>query len=82
MRIIDAGKKLAGTGTAMVSEARSFQGSVKANAILAKSKLNTIAEEVIVLLDSDHNATIWFTPDIAADFPNGASDTIKLQTRQ
>jgi hypothetical protein len=47
------------------------------NAALAKSKLNTIAEEVIALLASDPNATVRITLEIDAEFPQGASDTIK-----
>lgn len=56
---------------------RSFHGNVEVNAALAKSKLNTIAEEVIALLASDPNATVRITLEIDAEFPQGASDTIK-----
>jgi len=75
--VIEPGKKPTGSGPTVVPKAKSFHGSVEVNATLAKSKLNTIAEEVIALLVSDPNATIRITLEIAADFPQGASDTIK-----
>lgn len=71
-----AGAKPAGVG-AVAQKAKLFHGSVEINPTLAKSKLNTISDEVIALLASDPNATIRVTLEIAAEFPNGASDTIK-----
>jgi len=65
-----------GAGQA-AARARSFRGSVDVNATLAKSKLNTIAEEVIGILASDPNATLRITLEIDAEFANGASDTTK-----
>ncbi len=44
---------------------------------MAKSRLITLADEVIALLASDPNATVRITLEIDAEFPNGASDTIK-----
>ena len=74
----DAGAKPPGPGpTVTPAKARSFHGSVEINATLAKSRLNTIAEEIITLLTADPNATVKVTLEIAADFPNGASDTTK-----
>jgi len=75
--VADPGKKPAGTGPAVTPKPKTFRGSVEVNAALAKSKLNTIAEEVIKLLTSDPTATVRVTLEIDADFPNGASDTIK-----
>jgi uncharacterized protein len=75
--VIEPGKKPGNIGPAVVQKTKSFHGSVEVNATLAKSKLNTIAEEVIALLVSDPNATVRITLEIAADFPHGASDTIK-----
>ena len=66
-----------GAGPVVVPKAKSFHGSVEVNPTLAKSKLNTIADEVLKLLASDPNATVRITLEIDADFPNGASDTIK-----
>ena len=76
--VADSGKKTTGTApTVVVPKAKSFHGSVEVSASLAKSKLNTIAEEIIKLLTSDPNAEVRITLEIAADFPQGASDTIK-----
>lgn len=75
--VIEPGKKSGGAGPALVAKAKSFRGSVEVNATLAKSKLNTIADEVISLLTSDPNATVRITLEIDAEFSNGASDTIK-----
>ena len=63
--------------TVTPAKAKSFHGSVEINPTLAKSRLNTIAEEIIALLTADPNATVKVTLEIAADFPNGASDTTK-----
>jgi predicted AAA+ superfamily ATPase len=76
--VVDTGKKpFTGPGPTVAAKPKSFHGSVEVNATLAKSKLNTIAEEVIALLTSDPNAAVRITLEIAADFPEGASDTIK-----
>jgi predicted AAA+ superfamily ATPase len=76
--VVDTGKKpITGPGPMVAAKPKSFHGSVEVNATLAKSKLNTIADEVIALLTSDPNAAVRITLEIAADFPEGASDTIK-----
>ncbi len=69
--------KAPGASHVSTPKAKSFHGSVEVSATLAKSKLNTIAEEVIRLLVSDPNATVRITLEIDADFANGVSDTIK-----
>ena len=56
---------------------KNFRGAAEIPATLAKSRLNTIAEEVIALLASDPNATIRITLEIDASFPDGASDSIR-----
>lgn len=56
---------------------KSFHGSVEVSAWLAKSRLITIADEVITLLASDPNASIRITLEIDAEFPAGANDSIK-----
>ncbi len=56
---------------------RSFHGSVDVDATLAKSTLNTIAEEVIALLTADPNATVRLTLEIDAAFEQGASDSVR-----
>lgn len=77
--VAEPGKPSSGScpGPVVAAKPKSFHGSVEVNAALAKSKLNTIADEVISLLTSDPNATVRITLEIAADFPDGASDTIK-----
>ena len=66
-----------GPGPAPVVKMKSFRGSVEVDASLAKSQLNTLADEVIKWLASDPNATVRITLEIDAEFPNGASDNIK-----
>ena len=61
----------------LAPKAKSFRGSVEVSASLAKSRLRSIAEEVIELLNTDPNANIRVTLEIDAEFPQGASDTIK-----
>ena len=74
--LVEPGKK-PGSGSTPPAKAKSFHGSVEVNATLAKSRLNTIADEVIALLASDPDAAIRITLEIDAEFANGASDTIK-----
>lgn len=47
------------------------------SASLAKSRLNTIAEEVIAILAGHPMATIRVTLEIDAEYPNGAGETIR-----
>ncbi len=63
--------------TTRPAPARSFRGVAEVNATLAKSRLNTLAEEVIALLASDPNATVRVTVEIDATFPHGASDALR-----
>ncbi len=56
---------------------RAYHGSVDVNATLAKSQLNTIAEEIIALLAADPQATVRVSVEISADFEGGVSDTTK-----
>jgi predicted AAA+ superfamily ATPase len=74
--VVEPGKKT-GSGSSPTVPAKSFRGSVEVNATLAKSRLNTIADEVIALLASDPNATVRITPEIDAEFAKGVNDTIK-----
>jgi predicted AAA+ superfamily ATPase len=57
--------------------AHSFRGSVEVSPTLAKSKLNTIAEEIIALLVSDPNANVRVTVEIDAEFADGVKDNTK-----
>ena len=56
---------------------RAYHGSVDVNTTLAKSQLNTIAEEIIALLAADPQATVRVSVEISADFEGGVSDTTK-----
>ncbi len=40
-------------------------------------RLVEIAEEMVAILASDPNATVRLSVEIAADFPEGASDSMK-----
>lgn len=75
--IAEAVKKPLITGPTAAPTAKAFRGTVEVSASLAKSKLRSIAEEVIELLNTDPNANIRVTLEIDAEFPQGASDTIK-----
>jgi hypothetical protein len=70
--VVELGKK-----TPTASRAKSFRGSVEINATLAKSRLITIADEVIALLASDPNATVRITLEIDAEFPQSTTEVIK-----
>src|SRR5271166_244115 len=58
-------------------KAKTFYGSADVTPATAKVRLVEIAEEIIAVLSSDPNATVKVTVEIAADFPDGASDQIK-----
>ena len=75
--IPDPGKKTHVNSQTLAPKAKSFRGTIEVSASLAKSRLRSIAEEVIELLNTDPNATIRITLEIDAEFPQGASDTIK-----
>lgn len=56
---------------------RAYRGSVEINATLAKSQLNTIAEDIIAHLASDPTATVRVSVEIDADYADGASDSVR-----
>ena len=58
-------------------KAASFHGAVDIDSTIAKMKMAEVADEIIQLLTSDPNATLRVTLEIAADFPDGASDQIR-----
>jgi hypothetical protein len=64
-------------GTAPTPKAKNFYGSADVAPTTAKVRLVQIAEEIISVLSSDPNATVKVTIEIAAEFPDGASDQIK-----
>jgi hypothetical protein len=66
-----------GPGPIPTQKAKAFYGSADVTPATAKMRLVTIAEEIIAVLSSDPNAMVKVTVEIAADFPDGASDQIK-----
>ena len=75
----DAGEKpqKQGSGPTPTAKPKSFHGSVDVPAATAKTRLIQISDEVLTILGLDKDATIRVTVEIEADFPNGASDTIR-----
>ena len=56
---------------------RSFHGTAEINAATAKVSMVQLAEEIIGVLTADPNASVKVTVEIAAEFPQGASDQTK-----
>jgi hypothetical protein len=54
-----------------------FYGSADIPPATAKMHLVNLADEIIALLASDPNANVRLTVEISAEFPEGASDSIK-----
>lgn len=69
--ITEPGKKATVIGATATPKPKAFRGTVEVTASLAKSKLRSIAEEVIELLNTDPNANIRVTLEIDAEFPRG-----------
>jgi predicted AAA+ superfamily ATPase len=64
-------------GAGGAAKAHAYIGTADVKAATAKMRLVQIAEEIITLLTSDPQATVTVTLEIAADFPNGVSETTK-----
>jgi len=72
------GVKPSGGGTPLpAAKPRVYHGSASISPMLARTELDTIAQEVIALLAGDPTATVRVSVEITADFSDGASDTIK-----
>jgi len=56
---------------------RAFHATAIVPPAAAKMRLVEIAEEIVSLLASDPNATVRLSVEIAADFPDGASESMK-----
>jgi predicted AAA+ superfamily ATPase len=56
---------------------RSFHGMAEVAAATAKMRMVQLADEIIAVLSSDPNAAVKVTVDIAAEFPDGATDQVK-----
>ena len=59
------------------AKAKSFFGAADIPPATAKVRLVQLADEIVSVLASDPNANIRLTIEIAAEFPEGASDTVK-----
>jgi predicted AAA+ superfamily ATPase len=56
---------------------KSFFGAADVPAATAKMRLVQLADEIVSVLAADPNAHIRLTVEISADFPDGASDSVK-----
>lgn len=56
---------------------RSFHASADIPPATAKMRLVQLAEEIVSVLSSDPNASVRLVVEISAEFPDGASDTLK-----
>lgn len=56
---------------------RAFHATAVVPAATAKMRLVEIAEEIVSVLASDPNATVRLTVEISAEFPDGASESMK-----
>lgn len=65
------------TATSPTARAKAFHGSADIPPATAKMRLVQIAEEIIAVLGSDPNAAIKVVLEISADFPAGATDSVK-----
>ena len=54
-----------------------FHASAEVPAATAKMRLVQIADEIVSVLSSDPNASVRLVVEISAEFPEGASDTVK-----
>ena len=56
---------------------RSFHGTAEVPAATAKMRFVQLADEIVSVLNSDPNAAVRLVVEISADFPEGATDTVK-----
>jgi uncharacterized protein len=72
-----AGSANGATSVTTAYRPRSFHGSVDVPAATAKMRLVQIAEEIVSVLGQDPNALLKLTIEISAEYPDGASESIK-----
>jgi uncharacterized protein len=65
------------TEPAPPARARSFHGMAEVASATAKIRLVQLADEIVSVLSSDPNAAVKVTVEIAAEFPDGASEQVK-----
>jgi uncharacterized protein len=68
---------VSGAAVAPQAKVRSFHGMADVPSATAKMRLVQLADEIITVLSSDPNAALKITVDIAAEFPDGATDQVK-----
>jgi hypothetical protein len=78
----DVGNKLQpgttpGVTGAVATKPRAFHATAVVPAATAKMRLVEIAEEIVSVLASDPDATVRLAVEISADFPDGASESMK-----
>jgi predicted AAA+ superfamily ATPase len=61
----------------VTAKPKTFHASAEVPTATAKMRLVQIADEIVSVLCSDPNATVRLVVEISADFPEGASDTVK-----
>jgi hypothetical protein len=61
----------------VVSKPRTFHATAEIPAATAKVRLVEIAEEIVSVLSSDPNASVRLVVEVSADFPDGASESMK-----
>ena len=61
----------------VATKPRAFHATAIVPAATAKMRLVEIAEEIVSVLASDPNATVRLAVEISADFPDGASESMK-----
>lgn len=61
---------------------RSFHGTADVPAATAKMRLVQIADEIVSVLASDPNGNVRIVLEIAADFPDGAKDTVTRAVKE
>jgi len=66
-----------GVTTPPAAKPRVYHGSATISPMLARTELDTIAQEVIALLAKEPTATVRVSIEITAEFADGASDEIK-----
>ena len=66
-----------GAPTAPQMKMRSFHGVAEVPSATAKIRLVQLADEIVSLLSSDPNASVRISVEIAAQFPDGATEQVK-----
>jgi hypothetical protein len=62
---------------AVGTKPRTFHASAEIPVATAKMRLVEIAEEIVSVLSSDPNASVRLVVEVSADFPDGASESMK-----